>query len=201
MPKNIICIACSIFKKEMAEIQKEKKWEIHSEFLTSMLHMNPEKLNIELEAKIKEHEDKGKKIILLYGDCCSEMATFEKNKNVFRIKGVNCIEILLGKEKYREMRKNKVFAFLPEWTLRWEEVFKNELGLTKDTAKTFIKELINKLVYLDTGVMEVPKKILKDIEKYSGLPVSIVKTEKNSIIKNLNEVLSSFEKETLNDKP
>jgi len=49
------------------------------------------------------------KILLLYGDCSPSMRDFGSNEHITRGEGINCCEILMGREKYRELRKERVF--------------------------------------------------------------------------------------------
>jgi hypothetical protein len=89
--------------------------------------------------------------------------------------GINCCEILLGREEYRRLRKAGAFFFLPEWTLRWRDVFERELGFAGGRgAGEMLREVHNKFIYLDTGVMPVPEALLDEISRELEMPMTVL---------------------------
>lgn len=172
--KETICLACSIFKNELALLKEKGEFGLNVLFQSSMLHMKPELLDERLRLAMTNLLDENKNVVLLYGDCCPHMNMIENEKATIRTKGINCIEILLGKETYRKLRKEGAFFFMPEWILRWEEVFKFELQLEDNIAKEFMQEFHTKIIYLNTGQIKIPYSQLKEIEKYTGLKVELM---------------------------
>jgi len=172
-----LCIACSIFKNEIKKMNDRGELDFDIKYMSSMLHMYPSKLQKKLSEKVAKDAGSYEKITLLYGDCHPFMHEMDELTNVKRTQGINCVEILLGKERFRKLRKEGVFFFMPEWTIRWEEVFRNELGLNPELAKEFMQEMHSKLVYLDTGQIPIPDDILKKISEYTGLNYEIIKVE------------------------
>ncbi len=170
-PVPRICIACSIFRKEIERFLAQEELDIPVRFLGSMLHMEPEQLEAKLLAAVEEEWAKGNEVVLVYGDCCPGMTTLEAAAGVARTQGFNCPEIVLGRETYRRMRREGVFFLMPEWVGIWRRVFQGTLGLTGDTARDFMKDMHTRLVYLDTGLVPVPEKELEEIRDYTGLPL------------------------------
>jgi hypothetical protein len=167
MDKKITLIACSTFRNEIEILLKERKMNII--FPDSMLHMKPKELNSSLKKIISEEIHEGNEILLIYGDCSPSMRDFELNEHIARVEGMNCCEILLGREKYRELRKKRVFFLLEEWLVRWKEIFEKQLGLKGDVAKSFMKEMHSSLLYLHTGSRDIPVETLNEISSYTGL--------------------------------
>jgi hypothetical protein len=180
-----VCIACSIFRNEIEQLQAEAKLDLPVRFLGSMLHMVPEKLEKRLLEVVKEERAKGHEVVLAYGDCCPNMIGLGSAEGVGRTQGFNCPEILLGKETYRKMRRDGVFFLLPEWTLMWRAVFQGTLGLLGGTAQDFMKEMHTRLVYLDTKLVPVPEKELAEISEYCGLPVERMKVSLEPLLESL----------------
>src|SRR6056297_2297664 len=174
---NILCFACSIFKSELEALLKRGTFDIECTYFSSMLHMVPDVLDKKIESVLTEPGMDKRKILLLYGDCCPNMTIYEKQVNVFRTKGINCIEILLGKKMYKKLIKEGAFFLMPEWARRWKEVFQHELKLEGKIAAEFMQEFHSKVIYLDTGHLKIPKKQLTEIQQYSGLPVEIIKID------------------------
>jgi len=189
--KEKICIACGIFQKEIEKLKEEGKIDTPFIFIDSMYHIYPEQLKIKLEKEVKKYSEKD--IILLYGDCYSNMVDMEKHKNIKRVKGINCVEIILGTEKYKKLRKEGAFFFMPEWILRWRDIFQNHLGLTEVTAKMIMQDMHTKLIYIDTGIIDVPLKELKEASEYVGLSYEIMKINLDCIMGKVLELNSNLE--------
>ena len=184
-PPPKVCIACSIFRNEIERLQAEAKLDLPVRFLGSMLHMVPEKLEKRLQEVVEEERAKGNEVVLAYGDCCPNMTGMSSAEGVERTQGFNCPEIILGKETYRQMRRDGVFFLLPEWTLMWRKVFQGTLGLLGGTAQDFMKEMHTRLVYLDTELVPVPEKELAEISEYCGLPVERMKVSLEPLLASL----------------
>ena len=172
---TIHCIACSIFKDAIQQIQSEGEIEFSVEYIPSMLHMHPRQLNDLLEKRLSKISMHHKDILLVYGDCHPHMEKQIRQYRAHRVQGLNCAQILLGHEVYQGLRKEGAFFLLPEWIRQWKTVFRDELGLDDITARELMKEMHTKLIYLDMGKSRVPRKVLKEISDYSGLPYEIVK--------------------------
>ncbi len=171
MENRIKGIACGIFRKEIEELIRIGKLDIPFDYLNSMLHMVPARLEYDIKNQIEKSS--GEEIVLLYGDCQPGMSDLCRNGNICRVPGINCCEIILGKARYNELREDGAFFLLPEWTGRWEEVFKKHLGFNERSIKEFMNEMHSKIIYIDTGVQSIPEKTLVDISAFCGLSVEI----------------------------
>lgn len=192
---KVIFIACSIFKNEIIEILKTIPAAIEVKFLSSMLHMKPREICKKLQQMKSSINFDAEQVCLIYGDCCPEINNLENENGVVRTEGINCIEIILGSEKYRKLRKEGVFFLMPEWTLRWEEVFKFELLLEGEVAKEFMQDFHTKIIYLDNGIINIPYEHIKEIENYTGLKVETMPTDKNFLKRSLLKKLKELENE------
>lgn len=189
MGKMILIIACSIFKRELEHLKETGLLDSEVLYLNSMLHMHPEKLGKVLEETLTKHKDR--KIILLYGDCHSHMMDSE-TEHIKKVNGINCCEIFLGSERYFELRKQGAFILLPEWLERWREVFQDELGFKEEQiAQRFMNDFHKNLVYIDTGMAEVPWKKINEISSYTGLKCQIESCSGKNL---LDEILKTVKK-------
>ncbi|MFA7290465.1 MAG: DUF1638 domain-containing protein, partial [Melioribacteraceae bacterium] len=180
-----------IFKDILEEIVKKEKLNIDLTFVSSMLHMYPEKLEKSLNIKLA-HVKQDEKALLIFGDCHPHMNEMEVDNKIVRMPGINCIEILLNKNDYRRLRKEGAFFLLPEWTHRWREVFIDELGLSEEVAKGFFKDCHTKLIYLDTKVNEIPFNVIDDISKFTGLPYEIMEIDFAVISNRIKDIINNF---------
>jgi len=170
---KIVMICCSVLQVEVESICQAHWPDYSLRFLPSMMHMHPERLAPALQLVLGDKLKQGYKVILIYGDCCAQMKTLEAMPGVVRTQGKNCCELLLGPKEYRRLSHDGVFFLIPEWSLRWKEIFSKELGLNSETATSMMKDIHRKLIYLDTGLVQVYKKALKEFSGYCGLPFEV----------------------------
>jgi len=188
---SIIC--CSIFKAELNALSASH-WPRHTiHVVDSILHMRPQKLSEKLVALVEKEQRSRKKILLIYGDCCSVITSLEARPGVVRTRGHNCCYLLLGLDRYRQLSHEGAFFILPEWIHRWQEVFRDELGLDHEHAVLFMGEMHRKLVYLDTGVIPVPLDLLRDCATYCGLPFEVLPTPLDTFREAIETALSRLE--------
>jgi len=186
---GITGIACSIFRGEIEVLQKENKLHIPVVYLDSMQHMVPEKLHENMRKAVDEQILRGRKVVLIYGECHAFLNDYTADPRVARINGMNCIEIFLGGELYRTLRKEGAFFLIPEWAVRWKTIFQKELGLDDVNAKDFMKEMHTKIIYIDTGTVPAPSDIVGQISEYTGLTVEFKKAALDHFLKVINEAI------------
>lgn len=168
------CIACSIFRREIEALQATSPLHMSVRYLSSMLHMVPEHLEAQLKEAIQKEQAQDHEVVLGFGDCCARMLELQSLQGITRTEGINCCEIILGKEPYRLLRREGAFFFLPEWAHRWREIFEHELGLNPTNARGLMREMHTRLVYLDTGLVPVPEQAMAAASDYTGLPWEIL---------------------------
>lgn len=169
----MVCIACSVLKAEIEALRERGLFDLPTHFLVSNLHMEPEKLH-ERMVSLLEDLGRGRQVLLIYGDCHPYMKDLAGNPGVTCVKGQNCGEILLGRERYRQLLKEGAFFLFPEWTLRWREIFHQIKDIGKESTVAVMRERQSKLVYLDTGVCPVPVEELMACSEYFGLPYEVL---------------------------
>lgn len=175
---------------EIESLASKGKFDCRVITLESMLHMKPAMLEKEMEKAISSEDDNNSKILILYGDCHPHMNDMQSRKNFSRVEGLNCCEIFLGHESYKKLQKEQAFIFLPEWTQRWQEVFKYGLGLkNREIASSFMQDTCKRFVYVDTGVIPVPENTLEDISEYFGMPFEILNISLDHLESSLNDAI------------
>jgi hypothetical protein len=185
------CIACSIFRREIESLQASGALDLAVDYLPSMLHMAPDRLDARLTTSLTEAEAQGQKVLIAFGDCCGHMEDFRAKPGIDRTEGINCCEIILGREAYRRLRREGAFFLMPEWALAWRQVFMSQLGLLGSNAKTFMQEMHTRLIYLDTGIQPVPWQALNEASEYLGLPVEVLPVSLDPLLASLREAARS----------
>jgi hypothetical protein len=164
-------LCCSVLRREVETILKLDFPDLAVEYIDSMLHLHPVALQETYDSKLSVLSLPA---LVIIGDCGPSMHSLEKRFDCVRTPSVNCCELLLGRKRYIEYRRKKIFILLPEWTRRWKDVFKKELGFSDGSlASSFMRENCSSIEYLDTGVDEVPNAILKEIEEFLNMQVII----------------------------
>ncbi len=180
-----VCIGCSIFKLELEALKASGKLDFPLYFRDSGLHMEPSKLESHLTPLLEGELGEGKSVILAYGDCHAHMADLGGRPCVARTAGINCCEILLGRDIYRKGRREGAFFILPEWAIRWQEVFKTLLGFDRDSMEGMMQDMHSKLVYLDTGLVPIPAGDLDEFSEWCGLPWETMKVSLEPLLESI----------------
>jgi len=184
-----LCISCSIFRKEIEALQASGQLDLPVEFLNSMLHMVPAKLEVRLSEALgsARAQDPERDVVMAYGDCCGHMDTFEAEPGTTRTEGINCCEIILGRAAYRKLRKEGAFFLMPEWALSWKQIFLGQLGLLGPCAKSFMQEMHSRMIYLDTGLVPIPHAALQEASEFLGLPVEVLPVSLDPLLASLQQ--------------
>ncbi len=184
-------IVCGVLQNEVEHLLQSGLIQGKVSALDSILHMRPELLEEELIKVFSGCENRKK--VLVYGDCCPGMVDLIEEFKVDRVDAINCAQMLLGKDVYRRHMRQESFLLLPEWTQRWETIFKEELGMeTSEQAQMVLGDTRKILVYLNTGLCGVPVQQLEECSEYTGLPWQSEDVD----LKNLLQQLVDAEKRT-----
>lgn len=171
MAERALLISCSIFRGAFRFLPEALQTCFEPVFLDSMLHMRPTELALRIEPHL---EGRTGPTVFLYGDCSPRMRELTSGPRRARVEGINCARIFLGRARYGELLRSGSFFLLPEWTGRWREVFRENLGFSsRDLAREFMRECARRLSYLDTGECPVPKTNIFEASDYLGLPWSV----------------------------
>lgn len=190
---TITIVACSIFRLELDAIAAAEAEFPAIIYLDSMLHMYPQKLRALLDPIILAERRKGHRVCVVYGECHPWMDGAGRDLNVQRVRGMNCIELFLGRERYCQLRSEGAFFLLPEWVERWWEVFQHELGLNPESAKSLMGEMHSSLIYLDSGLQKVPTGTLDQLSAYTGLPWSRIACDTRFLSQAVHQTLDLLE--------
>ncbi len=164
-----ICMACSILRQEIEHLRDMGEITLPLRFLQSSLHLKPEELRQQLASEVDKESRNGNKVVLVYGDCHSHMVDLDRRPNVARTRGANCYEIMLGREVYRNLRRGGVFFLMPEWAVRWQEIFCSCLEMTEANTREMMQSMHSKIIYIDTELVKMPEEHVRNFSSYCGL--------------------------------
>lgn len=104
--KDILAITCGIFQAEMEQLAPRFP-RMHFVFADSMLHMRPNLLQNRIDDVLAAHP-RGK-TLFIYGDCTPRIVELSRQQGYAKTAGINCCEIVLGREDYRRLRRAGAF--------------------------------------------------------------------------------------------
>ena len=170
MTPDTVWLCCGVLRDELRELHRRGLITGELVFFSSMLHMHPPELEATLRAALERQDGGQASLVLVFGDCSAGMLDLVRQFRAGRVDAINCAQLLVGRERYRQLMREEAFLILPEWGRRWEHIMKRELGLTEAVAQELMGDNRGVLVYLDTGLTPVPQKELAEFSAYSGLP-------------------------------
>jgi hypothetical protein len=188
--REVLAVTCGIFQEEMRVLGPRFPG-LRPVFLDSMLHMRPGALQENIDGLLEAHRPE--RVLFIYGDCTPRIIELCRQPGFAKTQGINCCEILLGREDYRRLRRAGAFFFLPEWTVRWRDVFERELGFAGGRGvEDMLREVHSHFLYLDTGVAPVPGQTLSEISRELGLPMSVLRVGLGRLEENVANALEKL---------
>jgi hypothetical protein len=129
----ILLLGCGILSKEVEYLNARNGWGLETAFLDSALHNYFNRLAKGLSGSLSKRA--GRDIIVFYGCCHPLMDRMLDEARTFRTEGQNCVEMLLGRERFMAELEAGAFFLLEEWAERWEELFADLFGPNPDVAR------------------------------------------------------------------
>ena len=156
-------------QREINFLIKKNNWLLDTDFLDSSLHVNFEKLARELQTGFQRNRDR--EIVVFYGCCHPHMENILEEQNTFRTNGQNCVEMLLGREKFMEELANGAFFLIEDWALRWDDVMGKTFGNKPDVVREIFQLSNKSLLCLRTPCSGNFKMAAEEVSEKIGLPV------------------------------
>ena len=108
-------IACSVFKPAIEYLQLERRYpNLRLTYLPSKLHLKPKELQRELQREITKAKKRNERIICLYGECFPGISEFCQRRDIPKVPGSYCYEMLLGTERFKQLIKEKAGTYFLE---------------------------------------------------------------------------------------
>lgn len=171
---EVFGISCSVFRPEIEVLQCRKEIEFPVTYLDSRLHMTPDVLAHAIRDRLDDALRPNVGVVLFFGDCHARMYQLNANPRVARLDGLNCGDILLGKQRYKRLMRERAFLMFPEWTIRWRAVIRSLEASCAPCGLSIFRDTHDKLVYLNTGIGPVPEAELDACASAVGLPREVI---------------------------
>ncbi|TWJ18979.1 DUF1638 domain-containing protein [Geobacter argillaceus] len=115
-----LLIGCGILRAEILFLIEKNHWPLEAVFLPSSLHVDFEQLENSLRKALALHS--GRRKVIFYGTCHPRMDSLIGTGAVVRTEGQNCIDMLLGRERFTRELATGAFFLLEDWAEHWEQV-------------------------------------------------------------------------------
>lgn len=171
--KKFAIVACGILKEEIKKLLADGEIEGGTPFfLSPALHLDPDRLENQLNKMLTLVSKKFSRIVVVYGRCHPNMDDIVKAYNAQRVVAQNCIEMLLGTQEYEKRMEEGVFFLSPGWCEVWREMFVERLKWDRETAVETLKNAnIHKSLLLHTEVVSDYAEKASDFSNYFSVPL------------------------------
>jgi hypothetical protein len=126
--KPIRMVGCGILHKEVDYLIRKNGWHVETQFLDSALHNYLNRLSSQLEGALDFNEGKGRQTIVFYGSCHPLMDGILNRHRTLRTHGQNCIDMLLGHDRFMAELARGAYFLLEDWALTWEPMITEAFG-------------------------------------------------------------------------
>jgi hypothetical protein len=133
-----LLIGCGILRNEIEFLRRKNGWNLSLDFLEPSLHVNLTALHTRLSAQLHQHRHR--RPVVFYGCCHPQMDDLLERAGTCRTEGQNCIEMLLGPERYMSELEAGAFFLLEEWSRNWHDVMTLTFGPHGDVARAIFHE-------------------------------------------------------------
>ena len=166
-----LILGCGIFRKEVAWLIRKNGWTVETSFLDSALHNNLNKLGRGLTGSLAKRADRD--VIVFYG-CCHPLIdrmVADGHRHARRVHGQNCIDILLGRERFDRELEAGAYFLLEDWANRWDEITGEIFGSNRDVIREIFRGDRTHLLALRTPCSEDFTAAAERAAEVVGLPV------------------------------
>ncbi len=125
-------VGCGILHKEIRHLCACNDWPLETTFLDPGLDTNMTRLGRQLTDTLARQHDRSP--IVFYGCCHPLIDRMVADAGTFRTEGRNCIEMLLGRERFDRELADGAYFLLEDWARRWDRVMAEMFGPHQEIA-------------------------------------------------------------------
>ena len=172
---NTCLIACPIFEKELDAVLTSLCMNPEVQYLHYSVHNNPNIMEGEIREKTSGAKEKGVNVALLVGKNCKgkrDLLDVAEGCNGKIPQARNCIEILIGKEKTRELQQKRTSIMTPAWIKMINQLIKD--GLWTETDARMNLGWYNQILILDAGLEPLDDEMIMEFFDLTQVPIDIL---------------------------
>jgi hypothetical protein len=184
-------IVCSILALEVEKAMGELGLCNKICYIPGALHVDLDKMQYALTENLNALKSAGEPTALIVGTKCHpEIRKIAANYGAGIICGSNCIELLLGEEKMKELdNESKTFYLTSGWLREWRDIFcEGGLGWDSTDAKINFGRY-DRILMLDTGLIEFSVQDILDFFEYTEVPIDTYPVTLDHLKKKMLEIV------------
>ena len=162
-------LGCGILHKEVGFLIEKNGWRLDTDFLDSSLHVNFEKLAHALQSGLIRN--RGRDIVVFYGCCHPRIEKILETAQTHRTAGQNCVEMLLGREKFMQELTDGAFFLLEDWALHWDDAIGKTFGNKPEVVREIFQLSSKSLLGLRTPCSGDFEQAALEVAEKVGLPL------------------------------
>jgi len=147
-----LLVGCGIFRREVEFLIRKNRWTLRTEFLDSSLHIDLRALQQQLTGALDRHREE--RPIVFYGCCHPLMERFLAKASCLRTEGQNCVEMLLGRERFMAELEHGAFFLLEDWAHRWHQIMGQTFSGNWPVAREIFQQCHRYLLAIRTPLSE-----------------------------------------------
>jgi hypothetical protein len=141
---RVVLAGCGILEAEVRCLAERNHWPVDPRFFDSALHSDLERLRRAVDGVLRKRG--AAPTAILYGSCHPQLDQMLAGTGTPRVEGQNCVEMLLGRERFESELAAGAYFLLEEWARRWEELtiatFGDHIGVVREIFRNDRKYLL-----------------------------------------------------------
>jgi hypothetical protein len=169
MAEPRLLLGCGILQQEVRYLIDKNGWELETDFLDSSLHVDFSALESALQGGLARNA--GRDVVVFYGSCHPRMEQMLDAAQTFRPQGQNCVEMLLGPDRFMQELSNGAFFLLEDWALRWDAAISKAFGNKPEVIREIFQLSNQYILCLRTPCSGAFEQAAMEIGLKVGLPL------------------------------
>jgi hypothetical protein len=168
-------IACPIFAKELVAVLAEIPARPTVQLIDYMVHNRAETMESELGQALQAAGKDGAAISILVGQECKALQPISEIATTCGgalPAGRNCIEIILGRKRARELQENRTTIMTPAWIAMINQSIADGFWTVEDARLNL--GWYDRILLLDTGLAPLDDEMLMAFFELTRVPIEIL---------------------------
>lgn len=167
-----VLVGCGILSKEVQWLIHKNGWTVDTHFLDSALHCNLARLHVELNEALETETAQGRLPAVFYGCCHPLMDKILGPRHIQRTGGQNCIDILLGYERFMAELERGAFFLLENWAESWKPIMTQTFGTNPAVIREIFQSSHSHILAIRTPCSADFSQAAQEAAQHVGLPLA-----------------------------
>ena len=168
-------IACPVLAKELQAVLTTLGLTPEVHLMNYHVHINPDSMEEELKNNISKIDKTTESISLLVGKHCNArqpISTIAQQNNASLPNKRNCIELILGKDKCKELQQNRTAIMTPGWITMMNQSIMDGHWKVEDARLNL--GWYDQILLLDTGIEPIDDETIMNFFELTQVPIDIL---------------------------